>query len=74
MEREGQSFYENTNVSLNNVLLRWHAGKCCVCVHFLIADTYSEYNKTEIRTYLNRLIFFFLVGSTREKAFERWRY
>lgn len=41
MERKGQSFYENTNVSLNNILLRWHAEVIvCLLCSFLIADKY----------------------------------
>ena len=41
MERKGQSFYENTNVSLNNILLRWHAEvTVCLLCSFLIADKY----------------------------------
>lgn len=41
IERKGQSFCENTYVSLNNVLLRRHSGKRCVSTVFifLIADT-----------------------------------
>lgn len=35
MERKGQSFYENTNVSLNNIFLRWHAGSDCMSTMFI---------------------------------------
>lgn len=49
MERKGQSFYENTNVSLNNIFLRWHAEVIvCLLCSFLIVDKYMNIIKLKL--------------------------
>lgn len=40
---------------------------CFYSVHFLIADTYSDYNKIGIKTYLNRMGFYFFKLKVEEK-------
>jgi hypothetical protein len=61
LNRKGISFYENTNASSNNVLLRYMQGSDCISPIFIfqIADTYSKYNKTRISNYLNRMGLYF---------------